>query len=103
MERFARPGLFLAAAVLLPACGGGGGGSGGGPAPFVPAAVFRADKETVGLIELYAADLSGTTVKLSGTLASNRDVQSFSWSPDRQWVAFVADKDTLGLFELYVV
>lgn len=98
---------MLALVCLGPACGGGGSGGGGSlapatPPPIVPISVFRADLEQANVVELYAVDGTGALVKLSGTLMANGDVRSFSWSPDRKWVAFAADKDSPRV-ELYVV
>jgi hypothetical protein len=46
---------------------------------FQPGVAFIADKDTLGMNELYVANLEGTDVrKLSGTLVANGDVQGFS-------------------------
>jgi Tol biopolymer transport system component len=55
----------------------------------VPTVVFIADKETVGVNELYAALYDGfSVVKLSGTIPPGTDVIDFKISPDGTRVAF---------------
>jgi Tol biopolymer transport system component len=71
---------------------------------FQPAVAFLAERETVGVEELYVADLAGSmVVKLSGTMVTNGDVLGYQWSPDRTQVAYVADQEADGRNELYVV
>jgi Tol biopolymer transport system component len=66
--------------------------------------VFRADKETDEVFELYATpSLGGSWTKLSGTLVANGDVTTFAISPDNSRVVFLADKDADEVFELYSV
>ncbi len=66
--------------------------------------VFVADKDTDDVLELYSTPIatnSSEPIKISGTLAANRDVNSFLISPDSARVVFDADKDTNGVQELY--
>ncbi len=71
--------------------------------------VFRADRDTGGVFELYSVPfLAGANViKLNGTLAAGGDVSSFAspfqFSPDGQRVVYHADQDTNDVFELYSV
>jgi hypothetical protein len=103
----------LAVALLVPACGDEGDtiivqGAGGRASSFapgvLPAVIYRADTSVDESYELYATDIDGTTlVNLSSPLVAGGSVSFFSWSPDRQWVAFEADKDTNDVVEVYVV
>ncbi|MEJ2165075.1 MAG: hypothetical protein P8X90_06065, partial [Desulfobacterales bacterium] len=73
-------------------------------APTFPPVVFTADKDTDGVVELYASFNDGTEIiKLSGTMVLGGDVVDFKVSPDGIYVAYVADQDTDGVFELYAV
>jgi Tol biopolymer transport system component len=70
----------------------------------VPGAVFMADKDVSQKVELYAADLDGTTViKLSGAMPASADLFDFSVSPDRAWVAFRANAVAVNRLDLFIV
>jgi len=72
--------------------------------PIFPTIVFIADKDSDGVVELYASFNDGTEiVKLSNALVFGGDVVDFLISPDGFFVAYVADQDINGVFELYVV
>ena len=93
------------AAILLLSCGGSGGSGGDDSETIIfPPVVFSADKDTAGVIELYASsDDGGTIIQLSGTMILGGNVVDFKVSPNGIWVAYVADQDQNGLFELYAV
>jgi hypothetical protein len=101
--------LVIALALSLPfSYGGCGGGSGGGGSSSgslnVPPVVFRADKDTAGKIELYAAFNNGLDIiKLSGTMVAGGNVVDFKISPDGILVAYLADQLIDDQFELFVV
>lgn len=122
MNNFFRIAALALLAAVLPACGGAGDtfvvqqgpvpgngtGAGGTATGFggavQPDIVFRNDRNIDGILELFSADAAGTVlVNLSGPLTTGGQVLSHSWSPDRQWVAFIADKDVATRKELYVV
>ncbi len=64
--------------------------------------VFRADKNTDDVFELYSTPInSGAVTKISGTLVAGGDVGFFRISPDSTRVVIQADKDTAGVLELY--
>ncbi len=70
--------------------------------------IFRADKETNGVNELYFVDLSGVSpaapVKLNTALPStSADVDGFSISQDGDTVVFNADQITYNIIELFMV
>lgn len=78
--------LLSVIAALSPACLPGGGGT-----PFPAELLFIADKDTLGLKELYAGTLDGTSFrKLSDPTLTPGSVGSAVLSPDHQWIAFVA-------------
>ena len=97
---------LLAISVLVPACGGSGGSSGSGtpltPGPQ-PEFFFIAEKNTVGVRELFVVDTAGEILNLSGPLVTGGNVKFMSPSWDGQWMAFTADKDQDEVLELYVV
>ncbi len=65
--------------------------------------VFRADRETDGVVELYSVPIGGGVIqKLSGTMVTGGNVQSFNISPDGLTVAFVADRVTNEQHELWM-
>ena len=69
-----------------------------------PPVVFRADKDTAGTIELYAAFNNGTSIiKLSGAMVAGGNVIDFTISPDGTLVAYLADQMIDEQFELFVV
>ncbi len=66
-------------------------------------AAFRADAVQDEVFELFTVPLAGgTPLAVSGVVTGGRSVQSYSWSPDARWVAFIADLDVQGQRELYV-
>ena len=83
--------LWLMAVVFL-SCGGSGGtgGAGGGSgAAIFPPAVFMADNNNDGSVELYASSDDGTSiVQLSETMAPGGNVVDFRVSPDGFWAAY---------------
>lgn len=91
--------------LALVACGSGGGGEEViRVTSTFPPVVFTADKDTDGVVELYASFNDGTEIiKLSGTMVSGGNVVAFAVSPDGIYVAYVADQDTDDVFELYAV
>ncbi len=96
--------IVLIAFAALFACGGGG--SGNGASPFVAGLVFKADKDTDGTEELYAASADGTqAIKLSGSLAADFVIDSYQVSEDRQYVAYVVTDNSqlYQISKLYVV
>src|SRR5262245_63201804 len=66
-------------------------------------AVYRADQNANGLLELFSRPLdgSGTAVKLNTTLPSSADVNNFLISPDGARVVYNADQDAANVNELY--
>ena len=67
-------------------------------------AVYRADQDTDGVIELYSVLLGGgDPVRLNPLLPTGRNVAGFVISPDSSRVLYRADQDNLGVFELYSV
>jgi Tol biopolymer transport system component len=104
-----RPLLLWVSALIIPACGKGEKIVVQNVVPPPPPCamaevVFLADRTGTGVLELYAADLLGTSLSnLSGPLVAGGKVVSFAWSPDRAWVAFVADKEVDETYELYMV
>ncbi len=64
--------------------------------------VFLADKDTVGVLELYSTPISSSApIKISGALVAGGAVRAFKISPDSARVVFTADKDTDAIVELY--
>jgi hypothetical protein len=93
-------------AIFLLACGGSTGSidDGGSETAIFQPVVFTADKDTSGVIELYASFDDGTDIiKLSETMVFGGDVVDFKVSPNGIWVAYVADQERNDVFELYVV
>ncbi|KPJ92535.1 MAG: hypothetical protein AMJ53_09210 [Gammaproteobacteria bacterium SG8_11] len=79
------------------------GSTPGQRAPDTNYVVFLADKDTNGVIELYAYSLEERIVtKLNDSLVAGGNVTSFSISPDGSLVAYVADQEIDERFELYV-
>src|SRR5262245_11928028 len=83
-----------------------------GPNPFWPqvspggnSAVYRADQETDGVIELYSVLLVGSRppVKLDQPLGPDGDVFSAELSPAGKWVVYHASTSALGPIELFRV
>jgi len=83
-----------------------------GPNPIWPqvsadgsSAVYRADQEVAGVIEIYSVPLdgSGAPVKLNSPLGPAGDVFSARLSRDAAWVLFVASTDAFGPTELFRV
>lgn len=67
-------------------------------------AIYRADQDTDGVIELYRASASGPpSVKLNGALPAGGDVYDFAVSPNSQRVVYRADGQTDGVVELWSV
>lgn len=96
---------FLALAILVPACGGSGSSSSGGPAaPLGPSAevFFIAEKNVLGVKELFVVDTSGDVRNLSGPLVAGGNVRFMRVSWDGQWIAFTADKEQDEVLELYI-
>jgi len=96
---------FIGILALL-SCGSGddNGNEGGTEPPIFPPAVFMADKDVAGTVELYASSDDGSQIiKLSANLVSNGDVVDFKIAPDGMMVAYLADQRTDQVFELYVV
>lgn len=58
-----------------------------------PVAAFIARKDSAEAFELYVADETGVTLKLSPLLAFREQVVDFQWSPDRGRLAFAVIKD----------
>jgi Tol biopolymer transport system component len=59
--------------------------------------VYRADRQTDGVFELYSVPIAGPAgsgFKLNGPLGANGDVQAdgFAVSPDSSWVVYAADQ-----------
>lgn len=71
----------------------------------VKRAIFAADRETNGLVELWSIPVTGgLPIKLSGTVtAGNTGVNSFKVSPDGNWVAFVTNSPVGGSQQLWLV
>ena len=96
--------LMITLALALPLSYGGCGsrsGEGSGIRIFPPMP-YRADKDTTGIIERYAASQNGTNIiKLSGAIVAGAKVIDFKISPDGSLVAYLADQDTNETFELY--
>src|SRR5262245_16869452 len=106
--RFIRVLLLSACCAGLPACGKSGGDTFITNIVAPPAtlsslgAVFRADKNRDGILELFAADPIGSlVVSLSGQMVAGASVGPFKISPDRSKVAFIAEKELA--VELFVV
>ncbi len=65
---------------------------------------YRADQDTIGVIELYTATYDGQSItKVNGLLIAGGDVTRFKWSLDNQSLAYRADQDTDGINELFTV
>jgi Tol biopolymer transport system component len=71
---------------------------------------FVAEKDAIGVREMYVAPASGQTapVKVSGTLVAGGNVDqtfatlTFGWSPDATRIAFIADKEVDERNEVYL-
>ena len=104
MKRFRNAFVFLWMALIAVSiqgisCGGGGGGSGTTASSGVQLLVYAVDDD-----ELFVTNLDGPApVNLSDPMVSGGDLEDFTWSPNRQYLAFRADKDVNGVVELYVV
>ncbi|MBX7158548.1 MAG: hypothetical protein K1X66_09210, partial [Verrucomicrobiae bacterium] len=66
-------------------------------------AVFRSDKDTDDVFELYSVSMTGGAItKLNSALVANGDIlANYQISPDSARVVYRADQDTDGIFELY--
>ena len=66
-------------------------------------AVFLADRETNGVIELWSVPLTGgAPTKLSGTMVSGGSVSTVKMSPDGNFVAFSSNRVSTGKRELWL-
>ena len=66
---------------------------------------YRADQNSVGMIELFTVEPDGDdNLRISGDfdLTTGGDVTDFVWSPDSDFVAYRANQDNVINFELYV-
>ena len=99
---------------IISACGSDGSGTTNITPPgndnevtplFVAGLVFKADRDTDGIEELYAANADGTEIiRLSDPLAANTTIKSFQVSADRQYVAYlISEIDVFEVSMLYVV
>jgi Tol biopolymer transport system component len=74
--------------------------------PDSRAVLYRADQETDGVVELFAAGLLGSPpVKINGSMVPGGSVESFRIAPDGLSAAYLADErtnDTLELFGVYL-
>jgi Tol biopolymer transport system component len=67
-------------------------------------AVYQADQDTEGVVELYSVFLwGGAPVRLNPSLPAGRNVTGWKISPDSSRVVYLADRDTDEVFELYSV
>ena len=67
-------------------------------------AVYLADQQEIGEVELYSVPLTGGDwIKLNDTLLYGGDVNAFLISPDGQYVVYWADQEVDGVYELYSV
>ena len=67
--------------------------------------VFRGDRQTAGVDELFSVPLAGPAsalIEVNGPLAPGGDVGLFQISPDGGRVIYIADQDTNDLLELYM-
>ncbi len=100
-------GILTLSLTFISCDGSGSNGDGDGGSsknPKFPPAVFMADKNVAGTVELYASfDDGDEIIKLSADLVSGGNVVDFKISPDGIFVAYVADQGTDQVFELYVV
>lgn len=78
---------ILAALLFLSACGGGSSGDVAEDdlaEDKVQLGVYRADQDTIGVLELYSATPDGAVNdKLNGALVADGDVANFAWPPMR--------------------
>ncbi len=66
--------------------------------------VFRADRDTDNVFELYSVPVGGGTVtKLNPSFPAGRNISSFLITPDSSRVTYTADQDTDEKSELYSV
>jgi hypothetical protein len=68
-------------------------------------AVYLADQDTDGVLELYSVPLGGPAaagIKLNGALVASGDVGFFRISADSGRVVYIADQDANEVFELYM-
>jgi len=65
--------------------------------------VFRADKNTDEVFELFAVPFGGSSFPLSGPMVPGGDVSAFAISPDHLNVVYRADRIADGVDELYSV
>jgi hypothetical protein len=98
-------GILILSLTFISCDGGGSSGDGGSrEIPIFSPAVFMADKDVAGTVELYASfDDGDDNIKLSGSLVSGGEVVDFQVSPNGIFVAYVANQDNIQKFELYVV
>lgn len=96
--------VLLIAILSLAACGGVTD-SGGGASTFSAGVVFKADRDTDGTEELYAANADGSRViRLSNSLATNFTITSWQVSANRRYVAYLLrEQQQFPVSELYVV
>jgi hypothetical protein len=60
-------------------------------------AVFRADKDLVGMLELYSVNLQTLAIeKLSHEISDQYDVSNVAISPDSQWVVYEVNNSSTG-------
>ena len=74
-------------------------------APDSSRIAYRADQNSVGMIELFTVEPDGDdNLRISGDfdLTTGGDVTDFVWSPDSDFVAYRANQDNVINFELYV-
>jgi hypothetical protein len=72
-------------------------------APDSSLIAYRADQDTINVLELYTSSATGlNNKKISGDLVSGGNVSNFLWEPKGEGVAYLADQDTDQVFELYV-
>ena len=68
-------------------------------------AIYHANQNTAGAVELYSTPLDGqiTPTRLNGLLPSNSSVGKATISTSGLWVVYIAPQDTSGVNELYAV
>jgi hypothetical protein len=97
-----KPSLFLIAAVALLLTGCPSSDDGGAPpvASSGQTVIYRADQNTVGVLELF---LASSGIRLNPPLIAGGSVQSFALTPDGAAVIYIADQEQNDVFELYRV
>ncbi len=67
-------------------------------------AVYLADQDTDGVLELYSVSWDGSPpIRLNPLLPTGRSIASFQISPDSHRVVYTADQDNAKIVELYSV